>query len=216
MVDRGDDSGGSFLARWSRRKQAARRQEEAQVAAPDISDPDLPTAEGAPAAPEPHDLSALPSLEELGKDSDYTAFLKVGVPKAMKLAALRKAWVSDPAIAGFQNLNDYDWDFNAPGYGQLLPTDDVQKILRRLFRDMGPPPVPREPSERPQPVVAQEPETSPPPPAPPARLADASAAIAESGTVEFPPAAQVQTDRQPAADSETRLRRRRHGGAVPQ
>lgn len=106
-----------FLKRWSRRKVEAQRE------APP------PPAEAPPAEPPPD----LPPLESLGRDSDYTAFLREGVPQALRLAALRKAWSSDPAIAGFRGFAEYDWDFNAPGYGQLLPVDDVAALCRRAL-----------------------------------------------------------------------------------
>lgn len=128
-AQRPDDDGGDdgFLARWSRRKQAARTAPpQAPVEAPGES-------------PEPEvafDPATLPPLDTLGADSDYTVFLRTGVPKALRLAALRKAWASDPAITGHRPLVDYDWDCNAPGYGALRPTDDAGKVTEALFRHL--------------------------------------------------------------------------------
>ena len=55
----------------------------------------------------------LPSIEELTRDSDYTVFLAKNVPQALKNAALRKLWASDPVFAVLDGLNDYCEDFNA-------------------------------------------------------------------------------------------------------
>jgi hypothetical protein len=115
----------NFLGRWSRLKQEARVQAEAEA------EP-LPETE-AEALPEVPDLASLPPVESLDAASDYTAFLKDGVPEELKRLALRKAWASDPAIAGFRGLCEYDWDCNAPGYGALLPVDDVAKLCRSVL-----------------------------------------------------------------------------------
>lgn len=119
--------GEGFLGRWSRLKQEAKQE-------PAIPEEPAPPPEEAPgdeakveaeAAPPP----PLPPVESLGADSDYTQFLAAHVPEELKRQALRKAWVSDPAIANFRGFADYDWDLNAPGYGQLLPTDNIQRLL---------------------------------------------------------------------------------------
>ena len=51
----------------------------------------------------------------------------------MQRQALQRAWESDPAIAGFRGMADYDWDFNAADYGRLWPTDDVAKLLGEVL-----------------------------------------------------------------------------------
>ncbi|WP_051340438.1 DUF3306 domain-containing protein [Azospirillum halopraeferens] len=127
-----DDDG--FLARWSRRKQAARTAPppDADAMATDGDG----NGDGEGEAEEAVDPATLPSPDTLGADSDYTVFLKKGVPKALRLAALRRAWASDPAITGHKPLVDYDWDCNAPGYGALRPTDDAKKVVEALFRHL--------------------------------------------------------------------------------
>jgi hypothetical protein len=104
----GDDKG--FLARWSQRKQEAKR------------DGDAPAAEAAvPAEPvakaEPEfDLSSLPKLEEMTATTDITGFLRKGVPEHLRNAALRKSWALDPAIRNYVNpALDYAYDWNTPG-----------------------------------------------------------------------------------------------------
>jgi Protein of unknown function (DUF3306) len=95
------------LARWSERKQAARRGETGdEPTAP------APSAEAPPPAPAPTEAPVLPPIESLDFHSDYTVFLAKNVPEALRRAALRKLWVSDPVLANLDGLNDYDEDFN--------------------------------------------------------------------------------------------------------
>ncbi len=127
-----------FLGRWSRRKQEARTAEEStaeplpvQSLPPEPSGEVEPaerrTEEDAPAVPD------LPALDSLDAGSDYTSFLRREVPEEVRRQALRKAWSSDPVIAGFRGFADYDWDFNAPGYGALRPTDDIARLLEAVL-----------------------------------------------------------------------------------
>lgn len=138
MAERMEEERG-FLGRWSRLKREARTEESAaepslpepvkvEVAAPPA---DVP-AEAGDGAPEP---PALPSLDSLDAASDYTGFLRPDVPAELRRQALRKAWTSDPVIAGFRGFAEYDWDYNAPGYGALLPTDDIARLLDAVLPD---------------------------------------------------------------------------------
>ena len=113
----------NFLSRWSRRKREAEAtpdvageatpdvMAEADTAAPATSaapdDRDAPA--GSPATTEPgFDLASLPSLESIGADTDISLFMKPGVPAALRHAALRRAWTSDPAIRDFRGLQEND------------------------------------------------------------------------------------------------------------
>jgi hypothetical protein len=139
----GDDS---FLARWSRRKQAAEGAERSEAADEKTADggpvPLPRSAEDEPAAdasePEP---PPLPRVEDLTADSDVSAFLRAGVPEGLRTAALRRAWSLDPAIRDFVGPSEYAHDFNnpatIPGFG-AGPGWDVdtaaayaQKIVNR-------------------------------------------------------------------------------------
>ena len=125
-----DDEG--FLARWSRRKRhggaapiasaapaATGAGEEAPVLAPlapaggdlpvSAAKSDLPRGDESADGPPPD----LPTIESLGRDSDYTAFMRQGVPEALRRQALRKLWRSDPLLANLDGLNDYDENFAA-------------------------------------------------------------------------------------------------------
>ncbi|HYF85280.1 DUF3306 domain-containing protein [Azospirillum sp.] len=133
-----------FLGRWSRLKRETRTEEvpvEASIAVPERLDESsvAASAEMAAAPPaaeeEAPDLSDLPPLDSLDGGSDYTGFLRRGVPEELRRQALRKAWASDPAIAGFRGFAEYDWDYNAPGYGALRPTDDIARLLDAVLPD---------------------------------------------------------------------------------
>jgi hypothetical protein len=89
-----------------------------------------------------------PSLDLVDKDFDVAHWLKQNVPESWKLAALRRAWESDPFIAGFENpARDYALEWNipggAPGYGPLTESDDVAAMLRGIFGE----PLKPEPAE---------------------------------------------------------------------
>lgn len=103
------------LSRWSQRKLAARRGETMPDEAPPVAGETSParavTVPPETAADEP--VPELPSIDELTSESDYTVFLKKGVPAALTKAALRKLWTSDPVLANLDGLNDYDDVYNA-------------------------------------------------------------------------------------------------------
>jgi hypothetical protein len=116
-----------LLSRWAERKAAARRgeavPEPADEARPDAEVPPIPqNAHGSGVGPEQarppdataadDDTPALPSIDELNADSDYTVFLKEKVPEQLRRAALRKLWTSDPVLANLDGLNDYDENYN--------------------------------------------------------------------------------------------------------
>jgi hypothetical protein len=141
-----------FLGRWSRLKQQTKESPQTKEPEAEAAETALPCPDPADALPalspeevdeadETADIRKLPPIDSLGADSDYTGYLAPGVPEPLKLAALRKAWTSDPKIAEFRGFADYDWDCNAPGYGQLLPTDDIQQMVKNFLFS--------EPEERP-------------------------------------------------------------------
>jgi hypothetical protein len=134
-----------FLARWSRRKleaaegefapakpeQAEARKDPARV------DTDFNTAAPTPPAPDTFDPASLPSLDSITPATDIRGFLAPNVPAALTRAALRRAWAADPAIRDFVGLQEYDWDFNAPGavfgFEELGSEHDVKQLLARVF-----------------------------------------------------------------------------------
>jgi uncharacterized protein DUF3306 len=169
-----------FLTRWSRRKreatQAASEAQEAslgaqesgahasgahasgahasgtqasgaQAPAGDTEMPVSPPTTQGPAAEPP----SLPPIESIEAGTDIRAYLGKEVAPDLARAALRRAWLADPAIRDFVGLADYDWDFNAPdrmaGFGPLRPTDDVRQLLAHMLGSETAGPKPTEPSE---------------------------------------------------------------------
>jgi len=134
-----------FLTRWSRRKREARREEEARAPAA-APEPEAPAPAAAPEPPSggepeltPEDIAALPPIEELTAESDFSAFLRRGVPEKLKNAALRRMWALDPAIRDHVgDARDYAFDWNVPGGvpgNGPLPAAGVEAMLRGIFGD---------------------------------------------------------------------------------
>lgn len=131
----------NFLTRWSRRKLDPAEKEvpsEPPSAAAPVSKEAADKAAPAEAVPA-FDISSLPSLDSIGANSDITAFLQPGVPSELKHAALRRAWVADPAIRDFIGPAENAWDFTDPnamhGFGELDPHCDIKKLVAEVFRD---------------------------------------------------------------------------------
>ncbi len=126
-----EESDASFLARWSRRKQAAE-----QPAAAEPAPPAPPTADPAESDAEVP-LEELPPLDQIDANTDLTPWLKRRLPPTWRRAALRRLWAADPAIRNFRGLAEYDWDYNitgdAPGFGPMRATDDVRLLLARVL-----------------------------------------------------------------------------------
>jgi Protein of unknown function (DUF3306) len=109
MAERRDEG---FLARWARRKHAARaaaREHEPQHDAatqvatrPADADAGAAAADATPALPDPATLDA---------SSDFSAFLGKEVPVETQRAALRRLWRLDPIYNRMDGLDDYCADF---------------------------------------------------------------------------------------------------------
>ncbi len=88
------------LTRWSRLKRAtvAEKEKEKKTAAlsPAASAPPAAIETAAPKEKNEDAAKDLPPVESLGKDSDYSLFMREGVPEETRTAALRKLWRSDP------------------------------------------------------------------------------------------------------------------------
>ena len=116
-----------FLARWSRRKSGAREDAGTPAA-------DAPRAEAErPAADLPPGEPALPDIESLGEDSDYSAFLSPKVDEGLRRQALRKLFRS-PKFNVCDGLDDYCGDFTRfDALGDLI-TADMRHHLERAAR----------------------------------------------------------------------------------
>jgi hypothetical protein len=244
----------NFLERWSRRKSQAQREPAEDSAAPDAPKRDLGitkppehapergarTGESAkpqsPEIPKPEfDLSSLPPLESITGASDVRAYLAPGVPAELTRAALRRAWVADPAIRDFVGLAENAWNFTdpaaVPGFGDIPAGYDIKKMVAQVFGETGA--TAEEPASsqtgRSDAAASQhleaagdsspsaEAEAEPHPPDEPA----GNAATAEE-IPSRPPADFVQRDIDAALQTnlaevppKDRRRRRQHGGALP-
>jgi len=220
-----------FLKRWSRRKRAetpppAHDAESAErppsnlpsQAEEGLSAPPPRSGEGQEGVPqqargpqekpddEAVDPASLPPLESLGPDSDYTVFLKKGVPEALRIAALRKAWVSDPFIRDFRGPAEYALDYTSAEF-ELRPTDDVAGMLDRIF--------PQQPTQSESAGGAQA--DTPSAPAVREPSAPAIGANPAPSDLNLP---QKQADArplktEPAGPQIAQKVRRKHGGAMP-
>ncbi len=62
------------------------------------------------------ELAALPRIEDLVPGSDIRAFLRAGVPRDLRNAAMRRMWMLTPGIRDYKDpAVDYAWDWNTPG-----------------------------------------------------------------------------------------------------
>ena len=132
-----------FLRRWARLKAEQSKPEPPETAPPPSQPPVSASADARPAT-SPEDL---PPIEELTAESDFTPFLKAGVPEELKRLALRKLWRSDPVFANLDGLVEYGEDFGAafrnpgpvatlfrigrgmPGPGDAEEEDEKEKAL---------------------------------------------------------------------------------------
>lgn len=141
-----------FLNRWSKRKTDARRDEDhpdpepALPVAADDAEGDHPQLQPPPQQNDPEiaaQIAALPPLEEITAGTDIRPFLQDFVPRALKNAAMRRAWVADPIISTHLDVaRDYAWEFNSGplpvGFSTGLGADAVQRGLDAL--NIAPPP----------------------------------------------------------------------------
>lgn len=108
------EDGNGVLSRWSRLKhQEKHRRDDGQKTASEVAQ--KPGEEADVLSSRDPDQSAiveqLPDIETLEEGSDFTVFLKEGVPEALRRRALRKLWRLNPVFANLDGLNDYDEDF---------------------------------------------------------------------------------------------------------
>jgi len=225
-------SGEGFLDRWSRRKRAAATRE-AEVATAEADARERPEApppsETAETPPPPDDaalteeeLAALPPVEEIDADTDLRQYLRKGVPRALRNAALRRKWLLNAAIRDHRDIAvDYAWDWNVPGGvpgdGGPLDRDTVARMAERLLappEPAGPPPQTSSDSRHraaaPQDVASDSAANA----VAPAPAGDAPPPPGGQPAEDSPFAAPPQTEKRagPARDAAPR---RRHGGAAP-
>ena len=128
----------NIMARWSRMKRESDKTVEPdgsssgpkpnEAEAGDLNQATPPTDSPASAT---FDLASLPPLQSITAGTDIRSFLGSSVPVELTKAALRRAWVTDPAIRDFIGIAENQWDFNdptaMPGFGPLR-ADDVPAL----------------------------------------------------------------------------------------
>ncbi|MGH6923455.1 MAG: DUF3306 domain-containing protein [Propylenella sp.] len=182
MTERAKDEK-PFLSRWSERKHAARAEE---AASPEPQ-PDDGRAPPATTKAQVVELDANRAaaeaidLEKLTDKSDYAPFLRPGVPVALKNAALRRLWRSDPVFAVLDGLDGNYLDFRWPATGSevvktawkvgrgFLAGDDAAAAEEKAASSATEPPAGKQPPAQEAPVTAgndaisREPEGAPNP-----------------------------------------------------
>lgn len=229
-------SGDGFLTRWSRRKRGEALEETPAQDVPRADAPPQPTAE-APLADTPpvegaaaddtlseDELAALPPIETIDASTDIAAFMRKGVPNALRNAALRRFWAASPLSRDYLDpARDYAYDWNVPGGvpgdGPLAPGFDAKALADRLFGE-------RRPTMAEAAETAEDVRETPEPSAQSAQHNDDAFEPSADLTDDAPPSAPAQTqaelDLSPPAEprsapetADFRARPRRHGRATP-
>lgn len=68
----------------------------------------------------------LPNPDEMSAGDDFSGFMKSAVPTALRNRALRKLWLTNPALANVDMLVDYGEDFTGKG--------DVIGAIKTIYR----------------------------------------------------------------------------------
>jgi uncharacterized protein DUF3306 len=220
----------NFILRWARRKREshidrgvdnskfpgpAMGPQEAAATEPETT-PARPRSD-APAG-ETFDPSSLPSIEAITAETDVRGFLQGCVPRELTVAALRRAWTSDPAIRDFIGIAENQWDFNdpnaIPGFGPLRITGGEPAALTKVLGELVPG------TDLPAFEGPALPPVTEPPPSPthaPAQQNVVELASADTGGLSNEQRV-TEAERQPAAtaeDHDLSRKRRHHGSASP-
>jgi len=173
------------------------------------------------------DPTTLPSIDSIAVDNDVRMFLQSGVPEDLKRSALRRMWVTDPAICNFIGVAENQWDFTdpegIPGFGPMRETDDVAALVAHALgrREAIPGGIARVSLSE---EFGTAPQPSNLPDAPESDPAEPHLVQAPSDPVEGKIRARIENDEQSLSlggDDRTRFnqeetpRRRGHGGALP-
>ena len=126
------------LRRWSQRKRAAEEHALDGADSPPEDDKAVARATQSEAVTPAFDPTALPPIESITSMSDIRAFLAPGVPEELTRAALRRAWVADPAIRDFIGIAENQLDFTmpdrVPGFGSLEITPELRSMVAAIVR----------------------------------------------------------------------------------
>lgn len=108
------DAEGGVLSRWSARKVAvAQGEAEAANAEPAAKLEDAEQLEKEARQTANRQAAEAIDIETADYGTDFTPFLRDGVPPALRRRALKALWRTNPMLANVDGLNDYDEDFRA-------------------------------------------------------------------------------------------------------
>jgi hypothetical protein len=140
-----------FLHRWSKRKHAANRGDAPAEPAPAPAAAPPVTADSRAPAPVT-ETPSLPDVASLTPESDFTPFMREGVPDGLKRQAL-KTLFEDPRFNVMDGLDVYIDDYSKP---DPLPEGWLEKMnqVARLGDYREPEPDPAEGSETAKPLPA--------------------------------------------------------------
>ncbi len=115
------------MSAWAKRKAAV----QAEADALERSEQDAVIAEQHAALAEKTEEEVLselnlPNPDEMQSGDDFSAFMNLSVPTALRNRALRKLWSSDPVLANVDSLVDYGEDFTGK--------NDVVKLVKTIYR----------------------------------------------------------------------------------
>src|SRR6266851_730479 len=135
-----------FVSRWSRLKHESESRRKRKTELPETAPPSSTAvtssanedeAAGTETRAAPiFDPTGLPSIDSITARTDISMFLRSGVPAELTMAALRRAWVSDPVIRDFIGIAENQWDFTnpttIPGFGPLDEGDKLSLIAQTV------------------------------------------------------------------------------------
>lgn len=116
MVRKPDSETNGFLSRWSRRKREGGLDDEAVAETVKTQQDEAPVDDVTETEEERANREAAEAvdIDALTYESDFSVFMKSGVPLLLRRAAMRKLWASNPVLANVDGLNDYDENFADP------------------------------------------------------------------------------------------------------
>jgi hypothetical protein len=130
-----------FLERWSRRKREGEATDPASRPRTQTDAAETAAGEAEEASEERRlqlqrnrEAAEAIDLDSLDAASDIAPFFKDGVPKALKMAAMRAMWRTSPVFANLDGLNDYDQNFADPDLIKKF-TGTAWKIGRGYLTD---------------------------------------------------------------------------------
>ena len=128
-----------IFSRWSRRKRAVAEEHTETPEPPVEPDPEL-------SEPELLDQLGLPNPDTLQEGDDFAAFMRDNVPQFLRKRALKRLWLSNPALANLDGLVDYGEDFtDAAMVPEVLET--AYKVGKGIWHDIVAEPAPAEEDE---------------------------------------------------------------------